>query len=468
MNGLPIWYQLSPPDEDMEITVENWKLYAIDRFNKLVSKTSWFPSNDSVYQFLRDSYDKDKLDELNLLINNRDFLEKEKRIQEIGGHLLLRSAAFQNERSAAWLVEEEGDLFAYRLKYANFAEMFSIAQDLLGENNVLDLARFKERFRREQTVINYTERYERRNYNTKKSKSDKLVAVNFAKIPFLVGKRNILLLQGWGILLTSTLSSTLKRSFEVRLREQAELSLHLFAEAPEIKDIVRMISKALQQLTSSSASNFANNDNLSLGDRSLTEAIPYLPPCIRHLLLVLSAKGHIGHSERIQLGTFLKSLGMNVDQQLRFWYDQAVDNIGISFEDFSKRAGYQIRFIYGLEGGKTDYKAPKCTTCISGYYCYFAHTSSEKASGQLNQNLITIQKMNEKNASNTSEKSSAPSSINQDIQLLNPQVLTLIIQNRPQEACAVYLKQLNQYSKLNKVSHMLQFARESFKVLNPS
>jgi DNA primase large subunit len=79
---------------------------------------------------------------------------------------------------------------------------------------------------------------------------------------------------------------------------------------------------------------------------------------------------------RVQLGVFLKKMGMPVEEQLEFWFQKSVDNAGQTFEEFSRRAGYQVRHIYGLEGGHKDYDVPACRTIQTGYFCPFSHLSS--------------------------------------------------------------------------------------------
>jgi len=96
----------------------------------------------------------------------------------------------------------------------------------------------------------------------------------------------------------------------------------------------------------------------------------FFPPCSRLLYDRFMSSGYLAHGERVQLALFLKGIGMPLEEQLKFWY-RAVDNIGLSWDEFMKKGGYYIRHIYGLEGSKKDYNPPKCETIISKYYCPF-------------------------------------------------------------------------------------------------
>ena len=99
---------------------------------------------------------------------------------------------------------------------------------------------------------------------------------------------------------------------------------------------------------------------------------------MNQLLLTLTEIGHLPHGERWVLGVFLKQLGMSAEDQKRFWYQRAVDNIGLTFEDFSAKVGYSIDHLYGKVGSGVDYNTPKCETIISTYFCPFAKKSADE------------------------------------------------------------------------------------------
>lgn len=84
----------------------------------------------------------------------------------------------------------------------------------------------------------------------------------------------------------------------------------------------------------------------------MAQRIDCYPPCIYELLTNLQSKGHLAHMENWQLGTFLKKVGMSIEEQKQFWYKNSIDNVGQSYEEFEKKVGYQIEHIYGLAGGE--------------------------------------------------------------------------------------------------------------------
>jgi DNA primase large subunit len=115
-----------------------------------------------------------------------------------------------------------------------------------------------------------------------------------------------------------------------------------------------------------------------IGKNHISDNMDHYPPCMHYLLQSFKETGYLKHNYRLQVGTFLKRIGMDVETQLRFWYDSSVDNVGISFEAFKKRAGYQIRHLYGLEGSKTDYEVSSCKKNFTDNFCLFAHVNTNE------------------------------------------------------------------------------------------
>ncbi|KKK94997.1 hypothetical protein LCGC14_2677220, partial [marine sediment metagenome] len=161
---------------------------------------------------------------------------------------------------------------------------------------------------------------------------------------------------------------------------------------------------------------------------------------MKYLRSKLEETGHLPHLHRVQLGIFLKSLGMDVDTQLHFWYETAIDNVNITFETFNRRAGYQIRHLYGLEGGRIDYAVPKCQTIISDYFCLFQNINSKILTPIL-ESFYNLDQNKEKFDFN--------------------EVLVEIENFKPRNACSTVFKLLNKEKKF--ISHPLSWVKGSMK-----
>jgi DNA primase large subunit len=82
------------------------------------------------------------------------------------------------------------------------------------------------------------------------------------------------------------------------------------------------------------------------------------PLCMQYVFTSLKKNSHLKHQGRLQLGLFLKGIGLNVDQSLEFWrksFSKHTDSA-----KFDKEYAYNIRHNYGLEGNRKDYPPYSC------------------------------------------------------------------------------------------------------------
>ena len=134
---------------------------------------------------------------------------------------------------------------------------------------------------------------------------------------------------------------------------------------------------------------------------------------------------------------------MDVETQLKYWYETAIDNVNITFDTFNRRAGYQIRHLYGLEGGRKDYAVPKCQTIISDYFCLFQNINA-KSLMSVFQSLYEID----------------PNKDSKDLD----EIFVELEMYKPQRACSALYKML--YNDKQYISHPLTWVKESMKKKN--
>jgi len=79
----------------------------------------------------------------------------------------------------------------------------------------------------------------------------------------------------------------------------------------------------------------------------------------------LILNSHMKYQGRQQLGLFLKGIGLNVDEALKFWsYQFTKSSNAINLEKFNKEYKYNIRHNYGLEGARINYKPWDCARIL--------------------------------------------------------------------------------------------------------
>ncbi|MCY3410333.1 MAG: hypothetical protein INQ03_01740 [Candidatus Heimdallarchaeota archaeon] len=268
---------------------------------------------------------------------------------------------------------------------------------------------------------------------------NKHICLDFRYAPHLVKTRKAVLYRGWVIAPLNRLVVTIKHRFQETISE----SLTDYASrlegtiSPTMKRIAQKVNEYMNTKVVFKRSQL-DFDNLNLKG-SVEENVTILPPCIEDLMISINETGYLGHWERLQFGIFLKKIGMNVDQQLEFWYNKAVDNVNMTYDDFLKRAGYVIRHIYGLEGGMVDYEMPACSTIQNKMYCTFRHRGIEHINSRVVTKLKSIEAGDEKKA-------------------VAKRILEATIRGLPRIACAYHLDLITD-AKLERINHPLTYLK---------
>ena len=427
---LPDWYILKDPG-DITLEVESWYSFAEKRLERFLSQDLWIINKPT--WITEDEWFKTK-------------------VEEIGGHFLLRLAVAKDPRLASWLKEVEGDLFEFRfVSSSDFDEKISVLKDLYGDNNVKTINslnqdfkfNFYDKFHLADTPTKPS-RYERSKFGSTVKDLDKRVAISFHKISPIIAAKKALLYQGWAIVRLADIRLVVKREFEKQFISIVEKSKEIIERSADLEETIKPIKDKITDIARSArvAGDFSRL-GIEEGEAIFTKPESY-PPCILELVRVLQSEGHLSHAENWQVGTFLKRAGMKINDQYKFWYENSVDNVGMTYEEFVQRIGYQIRHIYGIEGGGIDYSPPSCKTCINAYYCYWAHKKLE--------DIVEDIKIRFKDKS----ESIVDKAIDD--------ISRLIINQRFQAACARYFTLYTGWTiKGRRINHMLSYSRQAYK-----
>jgi DNA primase large subunit len=171
----------------------------------------------------------------------------------------------------------------------------------------------------------------------------------YYKVPFedaidLLRERKVLLRAGFAYVSRTNLSAIIAARF------RANLGLHLaqtcrataqMRQDVRVTPLVNMLSKAYinPSYKASKIEGAVTKEQLpALAARSM-------PLCMSSLMKTLKQEDHLKHSARMQLGLFLKGIGLSLNDALAFWKQSFARKIPP--EKFDKEYAYNIRHNYG-------------------------------------------------------------------------------------------------------------------------
>ncbi len=372
------------------------------------------------------------------------------KVESIGGLVLRIATAVTEDRFfQSWLVESEGDLLSIRFQHAKLSERLVILRDLFGDfilgwnaiTSFFNVSKdeiwqeiyylVKDQYKKKKDLTNL--------FNAVYSSENGVIAVRFWEAPRLIKRKRGILRKGWLITFTDYLTRELKWKFQRKLEEHIKKLIEEKRQGSEKLLVLKDAMNELMEYWRNRRDVISPRREFTLKGKKLYERPDLWPLCMRTLLSRLESTGYLPHGERLQLGLFLKRLGMTLEEQMEFWYKFAVDNVGISWDEFEKKGGYYIRHIYGAVGSRKDYEAPKCETIISKYFCPYKTFSSAQLKDVL--------------------KSFHPD--------MDEKVLREILEKarigEPTQACKIHLFYIaKRRYKITEITHPLQFVRLAF------
>lgn len=197
-------------------------------------------------------------------------------------------------------------------------------------------------------------------------RKEAFIKLPFEKVPALVASRQVYMSEGYAYIPSALQISLLSMVFSELL---SQALLRTFQAIPRLEEDDRLLP-----LLNNLSKNFVNVQYESFGEQAASDitaasiATPkinkHFPLCATHLQRNLRHNSHLKYDGRQQLGLFLKGIGLNVDEALKFWAFEFTKNAKMNLDSFNKEYRYNIRHIYGLEGGRINYKPYDCNTIL--------------------------------------------------------------------------------------------------------
>ncbi|GER27146.1 DNA primase [Striga asiatica] len=294
-------------------------------------------------------------------VNNKDIIS----------HFVLRLVYCRQEELRKWFLSMETTLFRYRFQF----QAPDVQREIMAE---FDLP-YKAVNSAEYEIPGETD------------SSILLIKVPFEQVPDLVASRRVFILKGYAYVAMSQVVSLLVTQYRSYLSKALVLTNRKWTSMIREQEKDRLTPIVEGLATSYLGPDYSQpSDSAEISLKDIDQvAKSSFPLCMRHLFEKLREDHHLKHGGRMQLGLFLKGVGLNLDDALAFWKAEFSRKVGP--ERFDKEYAYSIRHNYGKEGKRTDYTPYSCQKIISStpgvgdhHGCPYRHFSEENLRAALN------------------------------------------------------------------------------------
>ncbi|KAK7319021.1 hypothetical protein RJT34_03730 [Clitoria ternatea] len=355
---------------ELEVRLEDFESFAIDRLR--------------VLKGISDGLSRGKKpEEMEILI--KDLLKENMRHQDatevlnkdIISHFALRLVYCRSEDLRKWFLSMESALFRYRFRHLKADAQRAVMGEFdlpYGAVSNVELESIKEKLGQVA-----------RSMGQFPPTADAIFyKVPWEDVPELVAGRKVFINQGYAYVAMNQVVLLVATLFRSQLSKALILTNRKWTSSIR-EDEKHRLTPIVEALSSSylgpDYSQSSEHGDISLKDIDQIAKSSF-PLCMRHLFDKLKEDHHLKHGGRMQLGLFLKGVGLNLDDALAFWRAEFSKKVGL--EKFEKEYAYNIRHNYGKEGKRTDYTPYSCHRIISStpgagdhHGCPYRHFSEE-------------------------------------------------------------------------------------------
>lgn len=192
-------------------------------------------------------------------------------------------------------------------------------------------------------------------------KYDYCVSVYFQSVPDLIRERKIDLNNGYAVVSCSMWKNVLESLFNTMIEHEYKYLNIDMKNIIEMDPRLNLIHKKLraQLLEEENFRGTITATNIDIESKKF-------PLCMQHLHRVLRDRHRLSHFARFYYSLFLKECGMELESAIHYWRNEyskphtCSSGCTHDWQTSEKKFVYSIRHFYGLEGGRKNYRAPKC------------------------------------------------------------------------------------------------------------
>ncbi|GAV02409.1 hypothetical protein RvY_12979 [Ramazzottius varieornatus] len=290
-----------------------------------------------------------------LTITSEDVLLENKR-RDVLSHFILRMVFCRNEEQKRWFIQQEVDLFRFRLSQED-ASTISL---FLKESNLDYTPLPDEEYRNIRPILEKSTYH----YNNSQAIAD----TEFYKIDFLealdsVRQRKVYLSQGWAYVPRRLLLDVVCGRYRDHLAMELSKLSRVIADSQEENRLIPVLNSLASGYTGSSysAGEFEFGITVDNLDQLSNESFPL---CAKNMHEHLRKDHHLKHHARLQYGLYLKGIGLSMDDEMKLYRTEFMKG-GMTDKAF-KQHEYGVRHMYGKEGRRVNYTPYSCIKIITG------------------------------------------------------------------------------------------------------
>lgn len=268
-------------------------------------------------------------------------------------HFILRLAYCRTDELRKWFVARELEYFRYKfsnltateLKQFIRAHKFGYVPLTEDEKSSIKDGLYTSSAGLSATNVEVTEFYK----------------VHFTVVPALIKSRRCFVKGGYAYVSTNDFDSVISTELTKIIEEGLD---YAFKILPAVEEDDRIYGLVKNLHTTYLGKDYSVGDGNKISVEHLEQlSKKSYPLCMRILHEGLKVTHHLKHGARMQLGLFLKGIGVSVEDSLRFWRQEFTKLIDL--ERFEKTYAYNIRHNYGREGSRVNYTPYSCMKVIS-------------------------------------------------------------------------------------------------------
>ncbi|GJQ69696.1 hypothetical protein Trydic_g22268 [Trypoxylus dichotomus] len=212
--------------------------------------------------------------------------------------------------------------------------------------------------------------------------------VKFTEVPSLIKHRRVFVHKGYAYIPSFELVTCILGTFRSTLNEAL---VYANRRLPLMDDdrINFLINNLHNIYTGKDYTQNSNSGKVGLANLD-AYARDHFPLCMKYIYGVLKSTHHLKHFCRLQLGLFLKAIGLTYEDSMTFWKDEFTKKI--DGDKFEKQYAYNVKHMYGLVGQRTNYSPYSCIKIINEnvgpgdhHGCPYKHWDSTILKSKLNE-----------------------------------------------------------------------------------